>query len=167
MWKKTNSLPAFSLAEMLVVMLLSGLAAGIVYFAYYTVNRYHLDLTRKSELVSDVHSLQYLVNRDFERCEYVSCTTAGFMCLSRDSAVNSEYHLLAEGIVRNQVSRSDTFHVTPLAAKFLFKNKPVTTNTFDVFYLEAICLADTIVMKFVKEYDASSLVYHHKHDTIW
>lgn len=60
---------AFSMLEMLVVLVLSSILVGVIYFAYYTISAYQHTLVRRQAAQDDAARVFYLLKKDFDRSE--------------------------------------------------------------------------------------------------
>ncbi len=69
---KNNSLPAFTLLEMIMVMLLSGILLGIVYFGLNIAQTYYNNYAREEEHLKKMHVVNSLLEHDFVFSELVT-----------------------------------------------------------------------------------------------
>lgn len=151
--------PAFSIIEMLVVMLLSSLIVGIIYFAYYTVNGYQLTLTRKLQQVDDVAGLYYNLKADLDRSENVYMSGQGIVCNFRQVGSPVEYSFFSEFIIRSQASRTDTLKCAVEEFLFYFQGESATLGgTVDEVWIIIKSGNESVSLHMGKEYDAAALV---------
>src|SRR5690349_6024978 len=104
---QNRRVPSFSLIEMLVVLVLSSIMVGIIYFVFFTVNSFYIKLTRKQNLDSDIQMLYYLVNKDWDRSNVIYATSASAFACHADG-LKIDYTFTPLYAVRKQGERIDT-----------------------------------------------------------
>jgi hypothetical protein len=67
-----KQLRSFTLAEMIVVMLLTAIVIGMAYEVFQVVSKSYRSFSEKSEKVNDVERLEHWLGRDFLRSEAIS-----------------------------------------------------------------------------------------------
>lgn len=105
-----SRLPAFSLVEMLVVMVLSTIIVGIIYFSFSTIQSYQSQLIRQKQAAEDFSTLYYIVKRDVQLSSIVRApSNAVITCEYPEKQV--EYSFFDNRVVRRQQERVDTFRL--------------------------------------------------------
>ncbi|MDZ7743591.1 MAG: prepilin-type N-terminal cleavage/methylation domain-containing protein [Bacteroidota bacterium] len=69
---KKNKLTAFTIQEMVIVMVISSLLIGMAYFTYQAIHQYYFIYKRQSEEVLEQYRLIDLYEEDSERAIYTS-----------------------------------------------------------------------------------------------
>lgn len=152
---------AFSLPELLVVMVLSSLIAGIIYFVYYTVSAYQLRLTKKMSREADMSLLYFTLKKDVENCKVVSATgPSAIHCIFADGKQVLYSVRPDSSLLRQQNHRMDTFKLTVSLFSVWWDNKVLTAfpAATDKFQFEIKTSSGFVVAGFGKQYDASSLM---------
>ncbi|MBT1705383.1 prepilin-type N-terminal cleavage/methylation domain-containing protein [Fulvivirgaceae bacterium PWU20] len=152
---KTN---AFTLVEMLVVLVLSSIIVSIIYVAYFTITRYQVDLSRKQKRSEDLTSLYYLLKRDIHSS--VNIEAVNDLSLNCSGKINILYQFTSTYTVRMQESRVDTFYVQVTAPLFLWKTLQLTTfpSKVDQIELDVQGVVPGLQMNIKKKYSAADLV---------
>jgi prepilin-type N-terminal cleavage/methylation domain-containing protein len=103
-----NKLKAFTLLELIIVMVLMALVTGIAFQAYQIVSSqyhsYQQNVYRDNELMLFENTLQ----RDFSSSAYVKKTETGIQCIRPDKTV--EYTFAGDYVLRT-IDIPDTFHI--------------------------------------------------------
>lgn len=163
MWR--NKLPAFSLIEMLVVLVLSSIITGAVYYAYYTVNTFQVSLSRKYTSLRSAATLGYRLRTDVENARITTKLDSGFQCVLPSNRVIT-YVLHDQYITRHQDALIDTFRFKTSEKFFLFEGKENPMAPIDEIILEGRILEKNLRYHVAKEYDAASLVQFVKRDSL-
>lgn len=162
--KKVKS---FTLVEMLVVLVLSGIVISILYVAYYNISGYQLTLERKQQQLRDLSGLYFQMRRDVDRSTEVWADAKyAITCRNSQRGIDVNYLFTPDAVVRTQREVVDTFHCRSGDPQFLFDN--VTVNEFpskiDVLSF-TLSLHDSVQFSVLKHYDAASLI-ETKRDTL-
>lgn len=127
MYWKNNSLPAFTLLEMIMVMLLSGILLGIVYFGLNIAQTYYNDYASEKEHLKKVHLVNNLLERDFIFSELVAGEPGSISCVYQTYEV--KYTLNEEYIVRTQNFAADTFFLKSNNLKLFFQKEEIVEQS--------------------------------------
>jgi prepilin-type N-terminal cleavage/methylation domain-containing protein len=162
-------LPSFSLVEMLVVLVISGILLGSLYFAYYTVTAYQLALTKKLSHLEDVNGLYFSLKRDVDRGEAIQSTaTRDLRCQFAGQTV--QYTFTADYCLRRQTTRIDTFHCKASTPIISWQGKVLEpADTLQILDALQVTLTDfdpPLTMQIHKLYDAASLIKLTQPDTL-
>jgi prepilin-type N-terminal cleavage/methylation domain-containing protein len=154
----SHKVAAFSLVEMLVVMVLSSMMVGIIYFVYYTVNSYQVSLSRKFNKVEGVNSLYSLLTHDVDRSEYIEVTTTKVLkCHVKYTGNDIYYSFSPLYVLRMQESRTDTLACPVNSVAFFLHQKNMETGLIDEVQIETSFFGGITKLVFFKQYDAAIL----------
>ena len=118
--KKSSRLSAFTLFELLLVMILISIVVTILGSALYNVNGFHKRLKDRVDRVATFKEFNYAINRDFNRMKFYEIT--GDRLIFTDG-VDSVFYSFGNKIIRQQSVRIDSI---PLEGT-LFFNDSITT----------------------------------------
>jgi prepilin-type N-terminal cleavage/methylation domain-containing protein len=164
-----NRIPAFSLIELLVVMVLSSVIVSIIYVIFHTVSIYQLDLSKNQELTGEVATCYFLMKKDFERCKLINASNnRQIVCDGFDVNPTVTYDFSDNYVLRKQHLRTDTFHLSFLEVIYSWNGMKVNTfpSVVDEMAIQVRSPRDTLNMHFIKEYDASSLLLLTNKDSV-
>ena len=103
----THRTDAFTLQELLIVMILSGILLSTAYYGLRVVQQYYLRFDQRSEQNLAHQTLHSLLQRDFERAVYIVKEERAVVC-----HLNSEpiiYEFTTEAVLRRQAGVMDSF----------------------------------------------------------
>lgn len=102
--------PAFTLTELLVGMVASGIVLSAIWAAFHIVSRVAVSsLVSKTES-EEVSLLKRCLAVEFNRSQHITAAEDGFM-LSADLADTIRYQFPGEFVLRRSGEQKDTFHV--------------------------------------------------------
>src|SRR5688572_20383804 len=116
---------AFSLIEMLVVLILSSIIVSIIYFMYYTVSTYQLTLIRKQRKSEDLTMLYFLLRRDTDRAEKIVALSVDEIQTIDTNAQSVYYSFDTAYVMRKQLARVDTFYGNFGRVEMAWQQKPI------------------------------------------
>jgi len=159
---------AFSLIEMLVVLILSSIIVSIIYFMYYTVSTYQLTLIRKQRKSEDLATLYFLLRRDVDHAKEIVAFSEDEIETTRTDAQSVLYSFDSAFVLRKQLTRIDTFYGQFGNVQLAWRQKPISTypSNIDKLDVEVKGLALPLQIHVVKKYDAASLVNLVKKDSL-
>ena len=151
---------AFTLQEMVVVLLLSAILTGFAYYAFMAVQQYYQKYTYKSSFVEQVKRLDFLLNQDTRKSKVVRKTESGFVCVYKNHEV--DYVFEEEVILRKQNMVVDTFYCTNLELTCLMKkNTPVLNgHLLDELSLTMNISNEPLHFRLKKKYAADILMQY-------
>jgi len=163
-----SKLHSFSLVEMLVVMVVGGMAIGIIYYAYYTVFTYQHQLEDKYDLVNDASDLYFQLNKDFGHCRYATVTEEQeLVCREAIAGTTVRYRFTSEYCLRRQLERLDTFRCTLGRPQYRWRGKPLAEagedgqpgiRLTDEVSIEVTGLLQPVTFLITRQYDAAALL---------
>jgi prepilin-type N-terminal cleavage/methylation domain-containing protein len=150
-------LKAFSLSELLVVMVISGILTAVVYYAFVGVVKYHRLMESKYDQVEKISRMRFQLERDFLESVQVYSSGEELRFTYEDRTFVVRYVFYSGGMVRQQEFLSDTLKVEDLNIQLWNKatriEKDGLTDAIDVTFN-----FDTRPWHWyvIKEYDVSS-----------
>lgn len=154
-----HKVAAFSLLEMLVVMVLSSIIVGIIYFAFFTVTVYQKTLENKYQHIEDINFINSGLTNDFDRSDsIVMLNEQEIICYLKHTNTNVQYSFFNSTIYRRQDTRIDSTACTVSGVQMLFRNHTVIKGIIDEVRLETILLEGSATLVFYKPYDAAALI---------
>jgi prepilin-type N-terminal cleavage/methylation domain-containing protein len=153
-----SKVQAFTLPELLVVMVLMGIVTGILYTAYYTINTYLFRLEKRHEAIQEYSDVYFTLQADVERCSALQALDDHTLTLTAPDSTRIVYEFLGESVVRHQANRIDTLNCQNGRVQFSFLQKPRLSGSVDKvsFDTETTWGLSRIVV--FKPYDASMLI---------
>jgi len=149
----TKKIKAFSLPELLIVMVLSGLVTGAIYFSYYSVNRYHQNLTMNIDRFGDQQELFFRLKKDMDQCFAVTAFDQRRIDFLTATGI-IQYRFLPDRVERNWYGQLDEFRVA-LTPEFYFR-----TNTVS----EKNQLLDGLKLKFKPNQALDEFIFYKRYD---
>jgi len=116
-----KKVPAFTLMEVTIAMLIAGIAIAITYTAYRIVSGTYLDYTRKQDRVAVFSVADRLLKKDFSRASHISRSANGLLLESGTG--NISYEFAALYILRKQGTLpADTLKLPVKTTVFSFEH---------------------------------------------
>jgi hypothetical protein len=160
--RKTTSVRAFTIMEVTVAMLLTGLVIAITYAMYGIVAKSYSGFGAKNSSVAVVLDLDHVLRRDFERADTILKDSAGISIKIAGEVI--KYGFYPEFITR-QSSKMDTFKVQTQDWITGFANVPLEElqansemNRVDELQFIVVFNNDTIPYHFHKVYSSVNLI---------
>jgi prepilin-type N-terminal cleavage/methylation domain-containing protein len=113
---KNKSLPGFTVIELLIVMLLSGIVVGITYLYFTQFQSYLRQTSVRSDQYFSAGQLHMVLQHDMEQAQQVFFSSPDELHLHLNET-EIEYVFDAEYIVRKHPVSSDTFQIQILDIK--------------------------------------------------
>ena len=152
-----KKLKAFTLLEMIVVMILMGLVTGIAFYAYQIISNQYHSYERSMDQNNQLLLFEKTLMQDISKSEYMEKTTEGFQCVFHDKSII--YAFTGDYVLRT-ITQPYTFFVTTENDSASFFNKtilsagdPIQKLSFTVLVKE-----DTLNHVFIKAYGADVLM---------
>jgi prepilin-type N-terminal cleavage/methylation domain-containing protein len=161
-----HKLKAFTIMEVTIALLVSGILIAIVYVAFAVVsNSYHAFLLKNGES-ADLAQLDLLLNRDFRKANLITKTDSGlFLKNSNDSTnyiLNSNYIVRKNGI-------TDTFKVKTTSVNMYFEQHPLgitgeaEDNRIDELEFDLSLHNEKMTFHYYKQYSSADLFKQDTH----
>ncbi len=106
---RNNKLSAFTVMELLVVLILSGLLMSVVAGVFYNLQTYRTELNGKADPINNRKKVNYLLVSDIEKSAVLKMDGKDLACVSRTDTVF--YSFNEEFISRKQQIELDTFQI--------------------------------------------------------
>ncbi len=164
-----KKIPAFTLMEVTIAMLLTSLVIGITYTAYRLVSRSYVDYVHKQEIMATFLTADKLLKQDFSQArriirsgENVEHSTdaddRGGLQIETDAGI-IRYVFTPGYLLRDQFAlRVDTFKITIKAPVFFFENVPAENGTLiDQVHFETRLEGAPLTLNYKKTYSAQDL----------
>jgi prepilin-type N-terminal cleavage/methylation domain-containing protein len=168
MHRFNHRITAFSLIEMLVVLVLSSLVVTIIYFVYYTVSTYQMRLIKNQQATEDIGALFFLLKKDIVRSKAVQAvSTDDIECITHEG-FSVLYSFTRSYVLRQQVVRIDTFHGDFTMPVFQWQGKSVERYPGDIDLVEINVDGMPLPARIsiYKKYDVASLVNRAINDSL-
>ena len=117
-----GKIKAFTLTELVVVMLISAVVAALSYGGYRIITSQLARYTASGRGLLDHARLHYLLEKDFAQAGQINRRQNGITCTTSEGNSVS-YRFLADRIVRKQQSLTDTFKTNLWNLELLFEGK--------------------------------------------
>lgn len=166
--RRDMKIQSFSLIEMLVVLVLSGIVLSILYFAYFGITTYQLRLVRKVDKQEELGLMFYTLKSDVERSTILRLREQSIIdCYRTREQLDVSYYFDAPNVVRQQLHRIDTFHCSIERPVFSFQGVTVTDVNAVVDQIRLVVDASQtpLELDINKLYDAASLINAIPNDT--
>lgn len=143
-----NKIKAFSILELIVVMLISMIVMGIAYQGYLLFHKQFLSFKKNADKIADLSLMDRLLHSDISDSRIVLKNSKGIDCIYPDKTIIYEWE--DTYALRKDAGLIDTFHLTALEGiTFTFLSKPA--NTFE--------MVDELV--FIDKTKESQKVFHY------
>lgn len=154
---RNNKVPAFTLMEVTIAMLIAAIAIAITFTAYRIVSGSYLDFTRKQEKIATFITADKLLKQDFINARHIIKTEEGLMMEMEDGMIN--YHFKPDYILRDQFSLNiDTFKMKINNSSFLFERGVAEEGkSVDQLSFNAEVDGQSIALYYQKVYSAQDL----------
>lgn len=103
--KMNDKLKAFTLYELLLVMILISIVVTIIGAALYNVSGFHKRLKDKVDQVGSFKEVQYMIHRDFNRLKFYTATADQLLFTN---GMDTVLYAFGDHIVRQQGVRTDS-----------------------------------------------------------
>jgi type II secretory pathway component PulJ len=103
-----NKLPGFTLADVLVGMLISSIVLTSAYSGFERISVLFRSFKKNNEKIHDLTLFNRLLVQDFSRCNYISGESNAIRCIYNDREVD---YTFSETYVLRKYSRVDTFNL--------------------------------------------------------
>lgn len=154
-----KKVPAFTLMEVTIAMLIAAIAIGITYAAYHIVSGTYINYTRKQDRVATFTVVDQLLKKDFLLADQIIRSADGINIQDQQGTIS--YQFKDTYILRYQYAlQTDTFKLQVKSPGFSFENNlaeeesPVDQLSFDT-QLEG----ETIPLVYQKIYSAQTLFH--------
>jgi hypothetical protein len=163
---KTNfrhKLPAFTIIELVVSLMISGIVIGIIYYSFLFFERQFQLYNDRSEKSENIILFKNAINHDFEASALAIDSANEIMFYSDFSKMSETYDIFDKYIVRTNNLEKDTFLFE--AKIHTIDHHPINNKAITTIDFEIKIGSDYIDCVFEKEYSAKELMsYQMKND---
>jgi|SRR3954462_5248529 prepilin-type N-terminal cleavage/methylation domain-containing protein len=151
-----KKLPAFTLMELLIGMIISSIVISFGYMAYQLVNEQYLSYKTMKGKLMETTQFNTTFADDIDNAEIVS-SEENKIILRNKNAPELEYEFLPASIVRKRSELTDTFKIatTNIKQSFLF---PEDNMFLQQFSFEVNMLGEAEFFHFTKNYSSEILM---------
>lgn len=152
-----KKLPAFTLMEVTIAMLIAAIAIAITFTAYRIVSGSYIGFSKKQVELAGFVNLDKLLKQDFMTAKNVLKSSTGMLMETEDGLIR--YEIDKDYVIRDQFSlRIDTFKLTTNNTEFFFEKNTVDDgNAIDQFGFETLVLGQLVPLHYHKLYSAQDL----------
>ncbi|TKC09085.1 hypothetical protein [Pedobacter frigoris] len=155
--KLNKKLPAFTIMEVTISMLVAGIAIAIAFTAFRIVSGSYSGFTKKQEKVAALTTLDKVLKQDFLKADSIVRTEDGLVLKVKEGLIT--YQFDDQYLVRDQLSlRQDTFKM-PVHELVLSFEKRVSEagDRVDQLSFKTEADGDLIPLQYQKIYSAKDL----------
>lgn len=127
-YRKTK-VPAFTIMEVTISMLVAAIVVAMTYTAYGIMGKSWLGFKDKNGQMAVVLRLDQLLKRDFEQAEWVAKEPGGIFLQRGGSSV---HYQMAPGQVVRTAGINDTFKVKPSMLQLSFEGRAIGPETSEM-----------------------------------
>lgn len=155
--KLNKKLPAFTLMEVTIAMLIAGIAIAITFTAYRIVSGSYIGFSKKQDELAGFVMLDKLLKKDFLSAKHIVKSQEGLVMEMEGGLIN--YRMDSGFMLRDQFSlRTDTFKLQVNSLAFLFETNVVEEGqSIDQFNFETVVQGQLIPLQYRKIYSAQDL----------
>lgn len=152
-----KKLPAFTIMEVTISMLIAAIAIGITYTAYRIVSGTYIDYTRKQDRVAAFTVADKLLKKDFMMADHITRTPDGLDMEAENSLI--KYQFTESYILRTQSAlQTDTLKIPVKSGSFSFEDQVAEEGaTVDQLTFETQLEGQDIPLAYKKLYSAQNL----------
>ena len=159
MRRRLLRLEAFTILELLVVLVVSALLFSMAYGALRAVQRQQGAIERKSSLLSQVSTWQAVLDADFAAGTVAKVANDQVRCFGPKGEVRYTYSYADSALVREQGELTDTFALPIRQCTFLWQGAPRATGLIDEMTVLGITAQDTFYLQARLRYAAQQLLF--------
>ena len=151
-------LKAFTILELLVVLVISALLFGMAYTALQLVLRQQRVIERKSAMLGQISTWQAVMTADFSTSLTVEVAQDRIRCQRTDGPVFYTYSYPDSALVRSQGEVVDTFRLPIRECSYFWQGQPRTTGLIDELTLLGVTAQDTFTLQAAVPYAAQQVL---------
>ena len=160
-----KKIKAFTIAELAISMLISGIVISIAYYAFFLFNTQFNKYKRKSAIVNDFLLFQTVLNKDMNEADRITDSAGFFIILENPGNERiTRYEMSEDHITRYAGEAIDSFSIRPMGFHMETVDDKLPLIRKIVF--SSKISTDMISAIFVKRYSAQQLMNeeHHAHE---
>lgn len=158
----TPKLKSFTLIEMVIVMIISGIIISIAYFSFFIIAQRFNSFSSSSRSLMEIGTLNNLLAEDFNDAKSVNVEGDEILVIKDSSSIH--YLFEEEYILRQQESLIDTFKLIAEKKKYYLNNREFFLYAGKIDELEFNCEynKELFYFHFKKNYGADQLIHLNK-----
>lgn len=156
-------LPGFSLIELVIVMMLSGVVLGMVYYSFHITQLTFTRFLKNKKQQEDFHVMNANLERDFFKSDSITYQDRIVSCYLKDEMVI--YDIAEKGIYRNQNNSLDTLQIVVEECICSFEREETQSGWIDELLINYLDKRGHGDLHFIKNYDAVSILSYNKRNT--
>jgi hypothetical protein len=150
-----RKLKAFTIVELIVVMIISIITLATIYTVYLLVKKQYASQYGKTEALNNSLQFKNVLTSDFTNADSVkSKIDEQLLICYLDSSVIT-YEFTDRAIIRQYNNFSDSFVLFPHNLDIVLYDN---SELVDQVTVKIVPYADTVLLQWVKQYDATSLI---------
>jgi prepilin-type N-terminal cleavage/methylation domain-containing protein len=154
---------SFTLPELMVVMVLSGIAITMAFAVYRYVDNNFTSFSISQKGLMEHKEFSALFRSEFDKSSLAGATDNTITLLFDDKTIF--YHLHDGYIVREQLLRSDTFAINASGYQLSFFNEG--SEILDGIQIDAMYKGESINFLFLKNYDTYTIFQLNDEPKLW
>lgn len=151
-------LEAFTVLELLVVLVISAVLFGLAYTALGAVQRQQQLIARKSATLAAISTWQAALAADFAAGSRVEVANDQVRCRHPHGSVRYTYSFPDSVLVREQGEIMDTFPLPIRECTYFWQGQPRTVGLIDEMALFGVAAQDTFSLQAATAYPAQQFV---------
>jgi prepilin-type N-terminal cleavage/methylation domain-containing protein len=156
---ESKRVKAFTLVEMIVVMLLTAVVIGLAYEVFQVISKSYSSFSAKNERINDVERLEHWLKRDFIRAENI---TAGGNKVCMIIGKDTVSYVFTDSVVTRQGLRVDAIRIEVKNITTTFQGKEAQNEPqplpADELNFDIVLEQEEIPETFYKLYSAEQLI---------
>ena len=149
-------LDAFTLLEMMVVLVVSSILFGMAYAALRVVQHQQRVFSDRTATLGQISTWQNVIAADMQTARWVEVAADQFRCFRPGGQV--VYSLRDSTLVREQGDATDTLRVPVREATYFWQHKPRTQGPIDEVSFRLMAARDTFYVQATAHYAAQQLI---------
>ncbi len=160
-----KKLKAFTIIELTVITLLSGIVISIAYFVFFILQKQYNSYDKTSKYQLEITTLSRLLTEDFQHADSVVSTSEKAFEMFKNGKITS-YQVEPLYITRNKSEVTDTFHLATQNSTLLLDEVAVTVPGIwvDELQFETIYHQKTLPFRFHKKYAVAPFICKEHHN---
>lgn len=156
-----RKIPAFTLMEIMIVMIISGIVISFGYSAYTFIQSRSGTFSEITRRDVSLQKTVALLERDvFRSCRIIALNGNELLFVGEDTV---DYHFNPEYLLRRSGTITDTFNIPVNKCSFQFQRETLTEGLVDKIDLSIRDSESGLIeMGLSKKYDASALMEYHE-----
>jgi hypothetical protein len=126
-----RSLKAFTILELLIGMILSGIVLTATFTAYRITTQQYKSYSEKSVTITEVSFLVSTLGTDFEKAKTIIRSFENNIVLQSENSM-LEYRFSEKYVLRNNFLRCDTFHVAVTSIETFIRSVKVNPGETEI-----------------------------------